>query len=69
LATHFVLCEVRTESLYIMQIYICLNGIYVTLHIMVLIVIRPHRMYLHLSSVQSFYPLFIYFFYLFCYTL
>jgi hypothetical protein len=42
LATHFVFCEVRTESLYITQIYICLHGINVTLHFMVLIILRPH---------------------------
>jgi len=36
LATHFVLCEVRTESLYITHIYICLHGINVTLHFMLL---------------------------------
>jgi hypothetical protein len=42
MATHFVLCEVRTESLYITQIYICLHGINVTLHFMVIIILRPH---------------------------
>ena len=42
LATHFVLCELWTESLHITQIYICLHGINVTLHFMVLIILRPH---------------------------
>jgi len=41
LATHFVLCQVRTESSYITQIYICLHGINVTLHFM-LLTLRTH---------------------------
>jgi hypothetical protein len=41
-ATHFVLCEVRTESLSVTQIYICLHGINVILHFVVIIILRPH---------------------------
>ena len=41
LATHFVLYEVRTEPLYITQTQLCVRGINVTLHFMVLLILRP----------------------------